>query len=131
MLQICLQDSATADCRDVPCRSFIRLEGPSARTPGDRELVRLEEKGWRVGEQVFDTLRFDSPATVRFGSARQSSDRYGPFEAIRIVGNEVHVKNGSNYVLAQLHDDRQRWRCGDEIWSLMVVTQSAMEVESE
>jgi hypothetical protein len=131
MLQICLQDSATANRLDLPGRSFIRLSGPSARTPGDRELVRLEENGWRVGERVFDTLRFDSPSTVRFGSARHSSDRYGPFEEVRVVGHEVHVKNGSNHVLAEFHDDGQRWRCGDDIWSLMVVTQSAMDVETE
>ncbi|HVA45136.1 MAG TPA: hypothetical protein VNH11_02010 [Pirellulales bacterium] len=68
---------------------------------------------------------------AEFHHDARRSDSYGPFEAVRIVGNEVHVKNGSDYVLAQFHDNREGWRCGDDAWSLMVVTQSAMHVETE
>jgi hypothetical protein len=130
MLQMCLQNSTTAECRDLPARDFVRLMGPSVRTPGHRELARLDDKGWRVGEDVFDTLRFDSPATIRFVSGQRRSDNYGPFEAVRVVGDEVHVKNGSHYVLAEIRDDRQGWQCGDEAWSFMVVMRSLTDGEN-
>lgn len=132
MLQLRLQSTTSADFRDLPGRSYVRLMGPSLRTPGNRELVRLEDKGWRVGQDMFDTLRCDSPVNVRFVSGHRRSDDFGPFDAVKIVGNEVHVKNGSEFVLAQFHDDQKGWQYGGDMWPLMVVVaQSAMDVEMD
>jgi len=93
-----------------PVPSFHLVAGAFC---GDRlgKLALLRQNRWLRGSTAFVSLKFDTPTIVTIERpGRQNSSLYGPFDWVRVSGNEVRASDMPGTALAQFDERSGIWR---------------------